>query len=244
MKTGTTIRLTLALGALSMCQITVRAEAPSGSTSELAGMLDRQAHYFAGEAKDLGHGTQLFLDPSAYADRWDVVARVNEPAKHPANPVVVPDQPWEYSIGLPSVLYDGQDKIFRMWYANYDQGKLFGGSSLEKYKRYPYMISYAESKDGVIWTKPLFDQVPYMGYEKTNIIFTGHNRATGFHVMHTPDHLCQRGRFMLWYRDFLPDHGASMSVAYSEDGIKWELDKKNPIYPWTLDMRHFPVYDE
>ena len=243
-KAATTIPLVLALGAACMCRITIGAEAPSESTGELAGMLDGQANYFAGEAEDLGHNVRLFLDPSAYADRWDVVARVNEPAKHPENPVVTPDQPWEHSIGLPSVLYDDQDKIFRMWYANYDTGKWGGTATLEQSKRYPYIISYAESPDGMHWTKPLFENVPYMGYDKTNIVFTGHDRATGFHVMHTPDHLRRRGRFMLWYRDSPPGHGLSMNLAYSDDGINWELDTKNPVYRWALDVRHFPVYDE
>ena len=122
--------LAVALGA----QFHAAGEEPSVGDGDLAGTLDDQARYFAGEAEDLGHDVRLFLDPSAYADRWDVVARVNEPAKHPDNPVVIPDQPWEHSIGLPSVLYDEQDEIFRMWYANYDIGKWGGGSSLEKYK--------------------------------------------------------------------------------------------------------------
>ena len=133
-----------------------------------------------------------------------------------------------------------------MWYANYDTGKWGGGSTLKKYKRTPYMISYAESKDGVHWTKPLMDKVPYMGYEKTNIIFTGHDRATGFHVLLMPKHIREHGRYMLWYRDFLvPYRGdGSINLAFSDDGINWRLYENNPVYPRALDVRHFPVYDE
>ena len=30
------------------------------------------------------------------------------------------DQPWEQTVGLPNVIYDKEDGVFRMWYAVYD----------------------------------------------------------------------------------------------------------------------------
>ena len=42
--------------------------------------------YFYGEVQELGHEIQLLIDSYAYADRWDVVRRINEPSKHPQNP--------------------------------------------------------------------------------------------------------------------------------------------------------------
>ena len=98
------------------------------------------AYYLDGKAQDIGHQLQPFLDLSSYADRWDVYRRVNEPAKHPANPVVMPDQPWEAKIGLPNVLYDEKDQMFRMWYANYDRN---AKPTANSYRRFTYMISYA-----------------------------------------------------------------------------------------------------
>ena len=41
----------------------------------------------------------------------------NEPVKHPRNPVVLADLPWEVSVNAPSVLYDDQAGLFRMWYS-------------------------------------------------------------------------------------------------------------------------------
>ncbi len=207
--------------------------------------------YFHGEAQELGHEIQLFIDSYAYADRWDVVGRVNEPSKHPENPVLMADQPWEEQVGLPNVIYDSEDKIFRMWYALYDsfawgawggfKARLKGESA---WKRYPYMISYAESQDGVHWTKPLFDKVPYGGHDKTNIVMTGLNRAQEFHVMWTPKHMGEWGRFMLWYRDRLPEHGYCINLAFSDDGVNWKHYEDNPVYTRALDAEHFPVYDQ
>jgi hypothetical protein len=185
----------------------------------------------------------LFLDPSAYADRWGVTRRIDEPAKHPGNPVVMPDQPWEHAIGLPNVLYDEAKKIFHMWYANYDVGRWGGGKTLKNYKRTPYMMSYAQSPDGMRWTKPLMDKVPYMGYEKTNIVLTGEQRVQEFVVIHTPEHLRAKGRFMLWYRDRLPNYGHCVNVAYSDNGIDWTPHDDNPVYTRALDAQHCPVWD-
>ena len=116
---------------------------------------------------------QLFLDSSSYADRWDVRAVVNTPIKSPRNPVVEPDQLWETAIGLPNVLFEKETQTFHMWYANYDSGAWAGSTRKTKTRRTPYMMSYAYSKDGTHWTKPLLDKVPYLGYKKTNIVMVG-----------------------------------------------------------------------
>lgn len=202
------------------------------------------AYYLHGMAYDTGHEVQLFLDSSAYADRWDVYRRVNQPEKEYNNPVVRADQPWEHAVGLPNVMYDEQHKIFRMWYANYDIGAWGGGKTLKNYKRTPYMMSYAESKDGVEWTKPLMDRVPYMGFEKTNILMTGVKKFQEFVILRTPAHLRQHGRFMVWYRDMLPEYGNCVNVAYSENGLDWIPHDDNPVYPRALDAQHVPVWDE
>ena len=202
------------------------------------------AYYLYGTPQDIGHKVQLFLDPSAYADRWDVYRRINEPAKQHTNPVVMADQPWEHAVGEPNVLYDEKDKIFRMWYANYDIGAWGGGKTLHNYKRTPCMMSYAQSKDGIHWTKPLMDKVPYMGHEKTNILMTGVKKCQEFVVLHTPKHLQKNGRFMLWYRDMLPKYGNCVIVAYSNNGLDWTPHAHNPVYPKALDAQHCPLWDE
>jgi hypothetical protein len=202
------------------------------------------SYFLQDTAYNIGHELQLFLDPSAYADRWDVFRRINEPAKHMQNPVIMPDQPWEHAVGLPVVLYDEQDQKFRMWYANYDIGAWGRGKTLKNYRRTPYMVSYAESPDGMHWTKPLMDKVPYMGFDKTNILLTGIQNVQEFVVLNTPQHLREHGRFMMWYRDNLPDYGNSVSVIYSDNGIDWTPHTDNPVYERALDAQHCPVWDE
>ena len=222
-------------------------DSPSNQPGADAVLSCDESYYLGGEALDIGQEMQLFLDPSAYADRWDVVRRINAPARHPANPVVMPDQPWEHSIGQPIVIYDEEDRVFRMWYANFDVGKWGAGGALhETERRAAYMVSYAESPDGIHWTKPLMDRVPYMGFKETNIIFLGATFASIDGVTLTPERWREKGRFMLWYRDHLPDHGRCGNLAYSDNGLDWTPHADNPIYPFpfSLDTQHCPVWDE
>lgn len=55
-----------------------------------------------------------------------------------AEPCVAPEAPGEYAVGRPSVLVE--DGLYRMWYAirSFDE---------------PYRIGYAESRDGLAWTR-------------------------------------------------------------------------------------------
>jgi len=190
---------------------------------------------------------QLFLDSSSYADRWDVRAVVNTPIKSPRNPVVEPDQPWEQAIGLPNVLYDKETQTFHMWYANYDVGAWGGSKRKTKTRRTPYMMSYAYSKDGTHWTKPLLEKIPYLGYKKTNVVMLGNKTVQEFRVIHTPQYLRDEGKekFMLWYRDAWPGYSKSVGVAYSDNGIDWTEHDNNPVYAnRALDAQHCPIYVE
>ncbi len=55
-----------------------------------------------------------------------------------AGPCISPEAPGEYAVGRPSVLLD--DGLYRMWYA------------IRSFKE-PYRIGYAESRDGLQWTR-------------------------------------------------------------------------------------------
>ena len=214
--------------------------------------------YYLGEADDLRGEWHLFLDDFAIEDRWDAVRTQNEPVTHPRNPVVVPDQPWELSIGSPSVLYDAEEKRFRMWYALYNTAAWTRGSCGIPGKRHeysPYSIAYAESEDGVHWQKPLFDRFPLREYEVTNIVYTGNPMANEFDVTYTPEPLAHYGRFMVSYGDNVQEGGFEqqelndylvgnhLCLAFSDDGIEWRPYEGNPVAP-ALDVQHNLYWDE
>ena len=94
---------------------------------------------------------QLFLDDHLIASKTNITRRVHPARKYPGNPVLWPTESWEpaYALTWGSVIRD-RDK-YKMWY------------------RTPVGVSYAESDDGIAWTKPRLDLVRIDG-QKTNIL--------------------------------------------------------------------------
>ena len=94
---------------------------------------------------------QLFLDDYLIATSENVTRQVHALEKHPANPVLRATEPWEGGVAIlyGSVLRDG-DK-YRAWY--HAAGN----------------VGYAESDDGIRWTKPRLGIVEVEG-EDTNLV--------------------------------------------------------------------------
>ena len=61
-------------------------------------------------------GKQLFIDDYIIDEMHGVTKVLNRSVKHPKNPLVVPDLPWEknsfYANG--SAIYDSRDKLFKI----------------------------------------------------------------------------------------------------------------------------------
>jgi len=207
--------------------------------------------YFLGQPRDPGRDVTLLIDESACEDRWDVERRVNAPSKCRRNPVLVGDRPWEESVGAPSVLYDPDEGLFRMWYAVY-RSAAWGYQYAQKIERwdaqahgYPYTVGYAESDDGVSWHKPRLKGKPHRGFDETNIVLTGERKAQGFCVRWTPEHLRDLGQFMLAYRDNVAaDGGNNLYLCFSDDGVEWRPYHDNPIYRNALDDEASLTWDE
>jgi len=94
---------------------------------------------------------QLFLDDYLIAESENVARRVHAVEKHTANPVLRATEPWEGGVAIlyGSVLRDGGK--YRAWY--HAAGN----------------VGYAESDDGVRWTKPRLGIVEVEG-EDTNLV--------------------------------------------------------------------------
>src|SRR5438045_75567 len=64
---------------------------------------------------------QLFLDDHIIHELRGVKKVLNRVKKHPGNPILVPEHPWEFKLHIfwdgASVLYDSERKAFRLWYA-------------------------------------------------------------------------------------------------------------------------------
>eukprot|EP00039_Didymoeca_costata_P010436 m.140464 g.140464 ORF g.140464 m.140464 type:complete len:565 (+) comp14826_c1_seq8:143-1837(+) len=82
--------------------------------------------------------------------------------------VMEPQYPWDEEIGgKGTVLVDPYDNKYKIWYISQPTLDITGSLSGAGTQR---MITYAESQDGVTWTRPMLSIVPFANYNKTNIL--------------------------------------------------------------------------
>src|ERR1051326_4732676 len=100
----------------------------------------------------------LIFDEKSVADSRGVTFHLNPAAKHPENPVMLPGEPHHWDslcVSWPgTVLYSPRDKKFRCWYLAMDIVQVPGRT---------WHTGYAESDDGILWTKPNLGQVEFLG---------------------------------------------------------------------------------
>src|SRR5690242_15160293 len=103
------------------------------------------------------HQRHLFLDP-ALLDRIDnATVQVNPASRRET--VIFPDKPWErHIISFFLTVREEQGKL-RMWYVCRDD---YGDGSEAN-------LAYAESTDGITWTKPSLGIHSYQGSRDNNL---------------------------------------------------------------------------
>ena len=111
----------------------------------------------------------MFLDDVGI-ERIDGLRRtVNPPERHPQNPLLVPDTPWEQGCQVyGTAYYDEAAGRFKLWYLTGPKHRGLDLLKLDGYERAPHttLAAYAESKDGVNWVKPKLGIFPYDGGAK------------------------------------------------------------------------------
>jgi hypothetical protein len=168
--------------------------------------------------------------------------------KHPANPVLrcgpegSPD--YGHAILYGSVLHIGGK--FRMWYLGMSQRQLERGQAPGWWRP----MCYAESDDGVKWTKPELGLVEFNGSTKNNICLIESephslSRVNDFlTVIHEPEDPDPARRYKAAFIAHVPfaevkggrskigpneSRWAGMICATSADGLKWKVAGDRPM---------------
>ena len=186
---------------------------------------------------------QLIMSRAVMEDYYDCTRTVYAVEKHPENPLISSEKPWEQEgpTGNGSVLYDARLGKFRLWtqiwnYPQRPRKKLLVGSI----HRVPslaadrdFHLVYYESDDGIEWQRPTCGQHEYEGSKENNIIDIGPFMPATVHVMGLPESHRDRGRFamlMAGLRDqplSEDDHRMEQFLYFSEDGTRWTLPTNN-----------------
>jgi len=143
--------------------------------------------------------------------------RLQQPTKWAGNPLFVADQPWENgNMQLYGSVVKAPEKPFQLWY-----------STVER----PWCIrlAYAESKDGISWTRPQLDFFRHKG-DQTNILMADDVHGTAvIHDMADPDPVC---RYKLVSE---MQSSACVKVMLSGDGMDWRELAREPQIPFEPD---------
>ncbi|MBL9214154.1 MAG: hypothetical protein JNG83_01630 [Opitutaceae bacterium] len=167
----------------------------------------------------------LFLDLLDVAEVDHAVQRLGIATKYDQNPLKLngpagsPDEAWA---GYADVMFD--EGKFRMWYT----------TNTNTFER-NWNLAYAESADGLNWTKPSLGLVPFNGSKANNLMFpnfkdpalppAGANSAVGLVVRDDTDPDPGRRYKMMMMSSNL-EGDANIYLTWSPDGIHWDLKLK------------------
>jgi hypothetical protein len=165
---------------------------------------------------------QLFVDDYLIALTRNVQREVHAAKKHPANPLIRPDRPWEGTgLGFQIVRRDEATGRFRMWYAAFGRYKLASGIET----RFP--ACYAESDDGLKWVKPELGLLEYSGSKANNMILHGGNLYGLMFEPNDPD-ANRRYKAVVWHEPkYVQREGYYLYT--SPDGIHWIRAREAPL---------------
>lgn len=185
---------------------------------------------------DEAAGVTLFaFDTVAIPFSQNLRLEMRSPTRHPANPVLQrgkPGTPDAFGVQFyGSVIREGGR--FRMWYVAFDD------DTENKVASARWRAAYAESRDGLHWTKPNLGLVEYRGNKNNNLILTD-PAPLGFvnlKVLSDPDDPDPARRYKISTHVYFRHNTRLGSLApfASADGLRWKL--LMPAKPKNAELR-------
>ncbi len=179
----------------------------------------------------------LFLhDDRLIAESRDVAIVPGMIQKHPGNPVLVHDKPWEIgSLNYTCVLHDVEEGSYKMWYQMIT-------ASEDGVRR--SACHYAVSQDGLHWEKPALGLVEFEGSTANNIVFVESENLRGtpsYWVMkdYPEADPAKRYKMMRHSWDF---QGRAAQMGWSPDGIRWIFSRFGNL-PGSIDSQNVFFWD-
>ena len=176
----------------------------------------------------IGENRQLFVDDFWIADSTGVDRVLHSPTRQSV--ALEPEHPWEVG-GLSYLIAIPDQGKFRGWYRADPQ--------LQD-SDYNSITCYAESDDGINWTKPSLGLIEFNGSKDNNIVWTepGINLAPFKDA--NPDAKPEEQ-----YKAFIRVKRVMLALS-SPDGLRWEIMREEPIlteYPFdTLNLAFWDTW--
>lgn len=157
---------------------------------------------------------QLFVDQVLVRDTENIAFTLHPARKHPGNPLVKADRPWEgWRLEIyGNVIHDDEEDLFKMWYLG------------EQRDAFPhYAVYYATSKDGIQWEKPLIGGVETPLFEQHNVIAKDIILPSVIKDKKDPDP-ARRYKMIGWDQNRHAYH-----TWISPDGLEWSQLSQEPL---------------
>ena len=190
------------------------------------------------------HYKFLVIDDDHLLSVHGLTRKVNQAVKHP-EPVFKLDAPWDTNpmemFNYNNVLYDAEEKLFRMWY-------VVTGQNPDEYWERGRKTAVATSTDGIHWDRPIMNMVDVNGSTENNYIFDEMLSLTYTIIDDPSDPPCRRYKMIFqveseesrWANYHMP-----LCVATSADGIRWDKPTHvNPVLRGVSDGGWGFIYDK
>lgn len=181
---------------------------------------------------DIGNRRELFVDRALIDELNDAALKLHAPVH--AGVAVELNEPWEGAFcGYATVMKDGD--LYRMYYRGLPEAGQDGSAS--------EATCYAESRDGIHWTKPRLGLFEIRGSRENNVILA--DQAPASHnfspFLDTRPGVPDSERYKA-----LGGTAKSGLIAFvSPDGIHWTRWQDEPVFRdsgWVLDSQNVAFY--
>ncbi len=189
----------------------------------------------AAEPIDIDSRLELFVDHYLIDQlTGDAKLQLHKPA--PQEVVLVTDKPWEGNTCAYYTIFQDGD-LYRMYYrgSHYD----------EKTRRatHQQVTCYAESKDGIHWTKPELGLFEFKGSKNNNIVWDGIGTHCFTPFQDANPNCSPEARYKAIGRG-RPRGKKGLYAFQSPDGIHWSLMKDGPVITLgAFDSQNLAFWD-
>jgi len=183
-------------------------------------------------AIDIGSQRELFVDDFLIDKLRDVRRRLHRPT--PRDVAIVHDQPWEGNTCFYHTVFRDGD-LYRMYYRGSQHST--GPQTTSSHQ----VVCYAESTDGVHWTKPDLGLIEFQGSKKNNVIWDSVGRHN-FVPFKDPNPACKPETRYKAIGGSKSEGG--LFVFQSADAIHWSLMSDKPVITQgAFDSQNLAFWD-
>jgi hypothetical protein len=188
-------------------------------------------------AIDIGSRRELFVDDFLIDRLQGAGLQLHKPAARDV--ALVCDAPWEGNTSAYYALFPDGDR-FRAYYR--------GWHFDEKTKKpaHAELTCYAESRDGLKWTKPELNLIAFNGSKQNNIVWSGRGTHNFTPFLDNSPGCAPAARYKALAGGLTVVNGKKrecLNAFHSPDGIHWELMAPAVITAGAFDSQNLAFWD-